>query len=82
LHYEVAQEACLFWFWLVRLRRFTHENAARHSGPAGERHGPHRRILPLGILHTKGQITDTPWGTREFSVVDPDNNLITLYENV
>lgn len=35
---------------------------------------------PLGILHPNGEITDTPWGTREFGVLDPDNNLITFYQ--
>jgi hypothetical protein len=42
----------------------------------------YQAILPLGVLHTKGHITDTPWGTREFGVVDPDNNLITFYQDV
>ncbi len=42
----------------------------------------YQAILPLGILHSKGQITNTPWGTREFGVVDPDNNLITFYQDV
>ncbi len=42
----------------------------------------HGVLHPLGILHPKGQITDTPWGTREFGVLDPDNNLITFYEDV
>jgi len=41
----------------------------------------HRALHPLGILHPKGQICDTPWGTREFGVLDPDNNLITFFEN-
>ncbi len=60
-----------------RTRNLKHENAARDSGLAGEKYGAQR-----GILHTKGHITDTPWGTREFGVVDPDNNRITFYEEI
>lgn len=35
-----------------------------------------------GVIHPNGQISDTPWGTREFGVSDPDNNLITFFEKV
>lgn len=33
-------------------------------------------IHPAGHLHTK------PWGQREFSMLDPDNNLLTFGESV
>lgn len=33
-----------------------------------------------GVVHPNARLTDQPWGTREFAVLDPDNNLITLYE--
>jgi catechol 2,3-dioxygenase-like lactoylglutathione lyase family enzyme len=33
-----------------------------------------------GIVHPNGKINDTWWGTREFGVLDPDGNLISLYE--
>ena len=33
-----------------------------------------------GVVHPNGDITDTSWGTREFGVLDPDGNLIGLYE--
>jgi catechol 2,3-dioxygenase-like lactoylglutathione lyase family enzyme len=42
----------------------------------------HSEMQPLGILHPKAQIADQPWGTREFGVIDPDNNLITFFERV
>jgi catechol 2,3-dioxygenase-like lactoylglutathione lyase family enzyme len=32
------------------------------------------------VVHPKGDIEDTWWGTREFSVLDPDGNLVGLYE--
>jgi catechol 2,3-dioxygenase-like lactoylglutathione lyase family enzyme len=40
----------------------------------------HEQLHPLDILHPKGQLSDTAWGTREFAVIDPDNNLISFYE--
>jgi catechol 2,3-dioxygenase-like lactoylglutathione lyase family enzyme len=40
----------------------------------------HRHCQSLGVVHPNGPLTDQPWGNREFAVLDPDNNLITLYE--
>lgn len=40
----------------------------------------HERLAPAGIIHPKAPIEDKPWGTREFSVLDPDKNLITYYQ--
>lgn len=34
----------------------------------------------LGVVHPNARIRDTPWGTREFGVLDPDGNLITLFQ--
>ena len=36
----------------------------------------------LGVIHPNAPLSDKPWGTREFAVLDPDNNLIALYERV
>jgi catechol 2,3-dioxygenase-like lactoylglutathione lyase family enzyme len=33
-----------------------------------------------GVVHPNGHISDTDWETREFGVLDPDGNLVTLYE--
>ncbi len=32
------------------------------------------------ILHPRGALRDQAYGSREFAVVDPDNNLITFFE--
>jgi len=42
----------------------------------------YRAVQPLGIVHPNGQIENMPWGTREFGVSDPDNNLVTFFEHV
>ena len=34
----------------------------------------------LGAVHPNAPLTSQPWGTREFAVLDPDHNLISLYE--
>jgi catechol 2,3-dioxygenase-like lactoylglutathione lyase family enzyme len=39
----------------------------------------HRELQPRGILHPSGQLSDQPWGSREFAITDPDNNLITFF---
>lgn len=33
-----------------------------------------------GVVHPNAILTEKPWGTREFGVLDPDGNLIRLYE--
>ena len=40
----------------------------------------HSVLQPLGILRPDAQLTDRAWGTREFDVFDPDNNVITFFE--
>ena len=37
-------------------------------------------LEPRGIVHPNGPLEDKPWGTREFAILDPDNNLITFFE--
>lgn len=34
----------------------------------------------LGVVHPNAPLRNTSWGTREFGVVDPDGNLITLFQ--
>ena len=33
------------------------------------------------VVHPKAHIEDQWWGTREFAGLDPDGNLVSLYEN-
>lgn len=30
------------------------------------------------VIHPNGHLEDKPWGQREFSILDPDNNLLTF----
>lgn len=42
----------------------------------------YREFQPRGVLHSNAQLEDQPWGSREFAVVDLDNNLITFFERI
>lgn len=33
-------------------------------------------------IHPNGPLATKPWGQREFSVLDPDNNLLTFGQNI
>jgi catechol 2,3-dioxygenase-like lactoylglutathione lyase family enzyme len=38
------------------------------------------QCVEQGIVHPNAHVHDTWWGTREFGILDPDGNLIGLYE--
>ena len=40
----------------------------------------YRHCRQLGVVHPNAALTEQWWGSREFGVLDPDNNLITVYE--
>lgn len=38
--------------------------------------------VPEKIVHPNGALHATPWGKREFAILDPDSNLVTFFEPV
>ena len=34
----------------------------------------------LGVIHSNGRLASKPWGSREFSILDTDGNLVTFSE--
>lgn len=40
----------------------------------------HATCLAHGVVHPRAPLASTPWGTREFGVLDPDGNLVGVYE--
>lgn len=40
----------------------------------------YRTLMPLAIRRGDGALENTQWGTREFAILDPDNNLVTFFE--
>lgn len=43
----------------------------------------YQRLLEMGIaIHPNGKLSLKPWGQKEFSLLDPDNNLLTFGESI
>lgn len=40
----------------------------------------YRHCQQHGVVHPRAPLRDQPWGTREFGVLDPDGNLVSLYQ--
>jgi catechol 2,3-dioxygenase-like lactoylglutathione lyase family enzyme len=74
-----------------------HVWVADGSAPGAERHlagsascrvevrgvdGLFDRCRAAGVVHPNAPLRETPWGTREFGALDPDGNLVSLYERV
>jgi uncharacterized glyoxalase superfamily protein PhnB len=34
------------------------------------------------VFHKVTKLADTPWGTREFAIYDPDGNALTFYRHL
>jgi len=34
------------------------------------------------LIHSAGHLQTKPWGQKEFSLLDPDNNLLTFGQNI
>ncbi len=34
------------------------------------------------VIHSNGHLASKPWGQREFSILDPDNNLLTFGQSL
>ena len=32
------------------------------------------------VVHPNGELSEQPWGTREFTILDPDRNAVTFFE--
>lgn len=67
-------------FWLCADARIPHETGCRVSvagiDPLFE------TFSALGIIHPNGHLESKPWGSREFSILDPDGNLVTFNETL
>lgn len=45
--------------------------------------GLYQNLLNNGTpIHPNGQLQTKPWGQREFSLTDPDNNLLTFGQGI
>lgn len=39
-------------------------------------------LLVKNLIHPAGHLQNKPWGQKEFSILDPDNNLLTFGEPI
>jgi hypothetical protein len=45
--------------------------------------GLYQSFLDKGVaIHPNGHLETKPWGQREFSLLDPDNNLLTFGQGI
>lgn len=43
----------------------------------------YRQLIDNNVpIHPNGSLQNKPWGQREFSLLDPDNNLLTFGEEI
>jgi hypothetical protein len=42
----------------------------------------YQTLFDKKIIHPNGSLETKPWGQTEFSVLDPDNNLLTFGESI
>ncbi len=43
----------------------------------------YQSLLTIGTrIHPNGKLEAKPWGQKEFSILDPDNNLLTFGQNI
>lgn len=42
----------------------------------------YQSLLEKRVIHPNGNLQTKPWGQKEFSVLDPDNNLLTFGQSI
>lgn len=46
-------------------------------------YGLYKSVIEKNIaIHPNGHLQTKPWGQKEFSLLDPDNNLLTFGQNI
>ena len=74
----VRRDAVTLHYWPCDDRRIAEATGCRIE--VDDVDALHAACAPHGIVHPNGPLRDTPWGTREFAVLDPDGNLITFQQ--
>lgn len=65
-------------FWLCSDPGIPRQTGCRIS--VEEIDGLFEAYSSLGVIHPNGHLEAKPWGGREFSILDPDGNLVTFSE--
>jgi DNA-binding transcriptional MerR regulator len=73
-----ARDSVQIHFWLTDDRRFAENTSCRVDVTGID--ALYAELRANGVVHPNGELTDKPWGIREFAVQDADGNLITFGE--
>jgi DNA-binding transcriptional MerR regulator len=73
-----ARDGVQIHFWLTDDRRFAENTSCRIDVSGID--ALYAELNGNGVVHANGQLTEQPWGIKEFSVLDADGNLIKFGE--
>jgi Glyoxalase superfamily protein len=65
-------------FWACKDRHIAEATGCRVQVQGIE--SLHSQCANHSIVHPNAPLASTPWGTKEFAILDPDGNLVTFYE--
>jgi catechol 2,3-dioxygenase-like lactoylglutathione lyase family enzyme len=75
----IRRDSVSLHFWLCTDPRTPRETGCRVMVEGVD--ALYAAFKPLGVVHPNGHLESKPWGTREFSITDPDGNLVTFNES-
>ena len=74
----VERDAVQIHFWPSSERHIAENTSCRiHVRDIDALFG---ELEPRGVIHPNGPLADKPWGSREFTALDPDGNALTFVE--
>ena len=74
----VERDGVQIHFWLCNDARIPKETGCRITVEGIE--GLFEAFSAEEVIHPNGKLARKPWGVWEFSIVDPDGNLVTLQQ--
>lgn len=74
----VERDGVQIHFWLCTDARIPRETACRITVEGIEE--LFQTFSAKGVIHPNGSLALKPWGVWEFSVLDPDGNLVTFQQ--
>jgi catechol 2,3-dioxygenase-like lactoylglutathione lyase family enzyme len=75
----VERDGVQLHFWLCHDARIPNETACRVTVEGIEQ--LFEAYVGQGVIHPNGTLALKPWGVWEFSVLDPDGNLVTFQQS-
>ena len=74
----IERDGVQIHFWLCTDARIPKETACRIAVDGIEH--LFETFSAKGVIHPNGHLALKPWGVWEFSILDPDGNLVTLQQ--